>query len=100
MLKTEIGGTQVRVGFYHEQDSGWFISNDRPIKGYTKCTLKFGPKEAPTRPDLEGEAYCSTMDTFNKEIGRKVSLARAVQPLPREERRAIWEAYFSRRHHV
>jgi len=95
MLKTEIEGTEIRVGFYHEQDPGWFVSSDRPIKGFTRCTVKIGTKEDP-QGELIGESYCSTLDVFNKEKGRKIALSRAIEALPREKRRVIWEAYFGR----
>lgn len=40
-------------------------------------------------------AVCAHGDHFNKEKGRKLSLARALKNanLPKEERRVIWELY-------
>lgn len=43
-----------------------------------------------------GVAICHPSDNFNKEIGRKTSLQRAVEKLHREERVQIWNAYFAR----
>ncbi len=46
-----------------------------------------------------GEASCSFRDKFSKEVGRKVSLTRAIESLnlPKQERRIIWETYHSRK---
>jgi len=43
-------------------------------------------------------AYCSSKDVFNKEVGRKVSLAHAIKDLGfgRQMRTIIWKAYFER----
>jgi hypothetical protein len=45
---------------------------------------------------LSGRAKCSKKDNFNKEAGRKLSLARAIAVLPRDDRGVIWSTYFSR----
>lgn len=44
---------------------------------------------------LQDLALCHPSDQFNKAKGRKLSLARAIEELPREERRQIWAAYFA-----
>jgi hypothetical protein len=55
-----------------------------------------------TSCELEGEqnsdwayAICSKGDNFNKDTGRKLSLARVLKNanIPKEERKSIWEAY-------
>lgn len=50
-----------------------------------------------------GKAYCSAEDNFNKEVGRKLALKRAMEdrsgteaPYTRPMRTAIWEAYHNR----
>lgn len=40
-----------------------------------------------------GYSYCHPKDQFNKITGRKMALTRAIEDLPREERREIWEVY-------
>ena len=45
----------------------------------------------------KGTAYCSLKDRYNKEVGRKVSLTRALQQWDRKERAKIWKAYFARK---
>lgn len=42
----------------------------------------------------QGAAYCNPCDQFSKKAGRKISLGRALKPLPRSLRQQIWEAYF------
>jgi len=51
-----------------------------------------------TAPELSrhlGAAFCSWADNFSRNIGRKISLSRAMQTaeLPKKERTLIWEAY-------
>lgn len=43
-----------------------------------------------------GESRCHPFDNFNKEVGRKNSLSRAVKTLGRDFRKQIWTAYFNR----
>lgn len=46
-------------------------------------------------PLAHGISTCVKGDQFNKETGRKLSLARAMKNanLPKEERKVIWELY-------
>ena len=41
-------------------------------------------------------AVCSESDNFNKEVGRKLALRRAIRPFPRGSRSQIWRAYHQR----
>jgi hypothetical protein len=43
-----------------------------------------------------GVSLCHPYDNFNKELGRKNSLTRALADLPRDVRREAWKAYFNR----
>lgn len=40
-----------------------------------------------------GKATCSPTDRFERAIGRKIALQRAIAELPRETRRSIWIQY-------
>ena len=42
-----------------------------------------------------GYALCSNKDSFSRDTGRKISLARALKAsqIPKEERLKVWEAY-------
>ena len=46
-------------------------------------------------PEGLGYAKCSISDKFNRDIGRKISLARALKSadIDKEERTEIWNAY-------
>lgn len=46
-----------------------------------------------------GEAVCSPHDKFDRKIGRKLALTRAIKwaAFSREDRRAAWKAYLERR---
>lgn len=46
---------------------------------------------------ITGVATCNVGDQFNYETGRRLSLARAIAPLPREIRKEIWEQYFAQK---
>ena len=53
-----------------------------------------------TKDDIAigGFAHCSIKDNFNKAMGRKVSLTKALTKsgLSKESRKAVWHAYFYR----
>jgi hypothetical protein len=55
--------------------------------------------ETPPKQSISsGSAYCSPKDNFSKEIGRKLTLARAIKKLDLsyEIRAQIWKDYFNR----
>jgi hypothetical protein len=62
----------------------------------TECVItkrlnnKFGEMEA----CKVGAARAAAQDQFNKKVGRRISLERALSSFQREERAAIWEAYW------
>ena len=57
-------------------------------KGVTKCIIEKDNEEFSL-----GYAVCSVNDSFCYDCGRKVSMARALQPLSRKVRRNFWETY-------
>jgi hypothetical protein len=82
----------------------WCHQRNGPKAGRTICTVGLptyvGPGGQPCfwdgRP-FEGIAQCPEHDTFCKEAGRKISLARAIASFPKADRRKFWEAYFGRK---
>lgn len=46
-------------------------------------------------PALLGEARQRVGDPYNKNLGRKYALTRAIRSLPRSERAKVWEWYHS-----
>jgi hypothetical protein len=47
----------------------------------------------------KGTSHCSKGDIFNKEVGRKLALTRAVKQttLTKDQRTAMWNDYFNRK---
>ena len=83
LLKLE-NGTEYHVRFQHAQN---------PLM--TGCYTRAGISDSTGFIIREGRAFCNPSDQFNKAKGRKLSLARAIECLPRAERKQIWAAYFA-----
>jgi hypothetical protein len=88
-----VPGTTIRFSFAHS-----LMTPEAPVKAMTDCTLQLGEDADSV---VDGYAFCAKSDNFCKETGRKVSLARALQAaeLPRDLRKAVWQAYFNRKSH-
>ena len=58
--------------------------------GHTRCELS-----RLESPDIKyhGSAVLGENDSFCKDVGRKVSLARALETITAIERRKVWEDY-------
>lgn len=63
-----------------------------PYRGKTVCFIENIPDGELI---LEGDAYCSENDIFDKAKGRKISLSRAIEGLSKELRTKIWAGYIS-----
>lgn len=91
MLKFTDGTRTFRISWEHV---------DSPILRGSNCIIseEVGGKRGPTV--AFGSSTCHPKDRFDKEVGRKVSLASALATwIPRENlklRKHIWFAYFSR----
>lgn len=73
------------ISWQHENN------NDKNNPSYTKCIIR----EVETNKVLsEGISTLSKNDTYDKKIGRKVSLKRALSGFPKIDRKGIWNAYF------
>jgi hypothetical protein len=74
--------------------------NKAPHQSLVTCKVTekiLGPAgETVSRLVGQGTAKCCEGDTFDKELGRRLSLTRAVKELPREVRAALWIAYWGR----
>lgn len=86
MIDTDIG---VRIQFRHDQEG-----LEDGCSAQTKCSLVDRNDEVIGT----GWAYCVQGDQFNKEIGRRLALTRALSnsELDKESRRSVWVAYFDR----
>jgi len=65
-------------------------------KAVTTCNLIVQDNKKDTEIRLSGYSECGLKDNFDKEKGRKNSLADALKNIPREFREDAWAAYFDR----
>lgn len=79
----KIGDMTIDFSYGYENHVGEEL---RPFQ--TFCTIRFADGET-----LWAGATCHEDDNFNKSKGRAVSLARALQSLPRAQRKEIWTKY-------
>ena len=90
MIKTL---NDIRIQFRYERNvPGRFVNEFNVV---TTCYLVDSNDE-----DIgTGKAYCLAADQFSKEIGRRISLTRALQSteLSKIGRRMVWAAYFGRK---
>jgi hypothetical protein len=67
----------------------------------TECHVHLGPCKSNTRPcgtpGMQGVAYCSTRDEFDKLTGHKLAFGRALAHYPRALRRDLWRSYLFQR---
>jgi hypothetical protein len=92
MHLTLLGGGEVTIHFRHVRNfQGVLYGNSER----TEVILHAGPcsKKPCGVPGLKGSAFTHPNDQFNKAVGRKIALKRALESLPRERRTLIWEAY-------
>jgi len=93
----------VKIRFHHEHDpkTGAFLTHVaedyRLVNGVTVCKI-FETYDGEEHSYM-GWAECSVKDRYDKEIGRKVSLKRALfnAGFEYEDRKEIWGAYFQRK---
>lgn len=61
----------------------------------TECILVNADTDGVSTPEVVGKASLSSQDKFVKEVGRKISLRRALHNLrlSKEQRTEVWNAY-------
>ena len=91
--------TEYCAHFFH----GRHVRAGTGVPQYTQATLHRWPCERQERPcgtswAVEGTAWCSPNDNFERSVGRKIALGRALHALglSYERRKAIWDSYFER----
>jgi hypothetical protein len=82
----------IRVSFHHnvKQEDG------KPVRGSTVCVIERPTKDGKYESLGRGFASCKN-DQFNKAIGRKIALTRALQsPMinGKQFRTKVWNKYF------
>lgn len=92
MFNVKIDKFNIQFTFSHVRNIGQEVG----ISDVTLCTLKVNDDS------FTATAACSLKDVFNKEVGRKVALARVLKAarekveLPHVVRDAVWARYFGR----
>ncbi len=96
MLHFHNEGKEIHISFYHVCDENdvqclteYHLGESQPnIKAITCCFLEVG------KTVTDGWAACSIEDNFDRKIGRKLSLTRALQGYDKKFRTLVWEKYF------
>lgn len=90
------------IYFKHKPDEWGYTTNTingrevkTPYKGVTYCYVVeiSGKEDTPATPISVGAAFCGAGDRFEKAVGRKISLGRAIANLGADFRKEIWELY-------
>jgi hypothetical protein len=85
MLKVKQGDVTFKVKWHYGTES---ISD-------TNCVIYiFDEKTGKEEEKSTGIAFCAWNDQFEKNIGRKISLQRALQAFDRPDRQPFWDAYY------
>lgn len=77
-MKVKTHGHQMIVRWHHLRDQS---------NGTTVCEIEGYAK------NLTGKSWCSSLDQYDKNVGRKKSLARAIKNLPVKMRMEFWKEY-------
>ncbi len=95
MKLTLVDGAIARVKWRHVHVRGKLpigVALGLPYRGMTICYISVSDMAE----DQLAPAFCSMADNFSKEIGRKVSLTKALEYFDKPTRTAIWKAYLGR----
>jgi hypothetical protein len=109
MIKIKEKDYNVEVRFRHVLPYQWekyakagqvWIENETGVQvdklhGLTACTVLYDDKANGSR-QIVAFATCSKLDPFSRKVGRKIALARALQPLDKSVRTVVWKEYLNR----
>jgi len=84
MFKVQYKESEFNVSFQHPTSDG------ETVRRGTVCTVE-GPEGA-----VIGISICHPEDNFDRSVGRKRALTRALAPFEKEFRTAVWSEYFRR----
>lgn len=101
MIKLSLNGEELALTFKHNRyDAAMNFAQGRPVSAVTYAWI-YGLDSTGrmNRQDVRaaGMAFCSVMDNFCKESGRRVALSKAVSRWPREIRKSVFGQYDSRK---
>jgi len=86
-MKVMINNEECIVKWQHNSKKHFSTRLHKEIAGETECTIRC-PKI-----NLNGKAFCLMDDQYNKNIGRKRSMAKALEVLDKSVRKTFWDAY-------
>lgn len=92
MFKLTAGSYDIAYTFRHTRGANFEIKPNKVVTDVTSCLLTVNNEQ------FDAVAACVNGDNFNKAVGRKLALSRALNEaqLPRDIRRQVWETYFNR----
>jgi len=104
MLKFDYGKQSYEVRFKHLPNDSGTLLHERRRRGTvrTEFTLYLGKTncyilDSEGKEVSVGEAFCSLQDIYNKAVGRKISLTRALSAFDDKNfRRFVWQKYFDK----
>lgn len=96
MFKVKIGEDEYEVTFFHSipepDDYKYLESEEFRVRFGTSCYVYLNGRLVKS-----SNADLSIKDNFNRNIGRKVSLAKALQYIEPNNRVLFWDAYYKAR---
>ena len=84
-------GRELKVTFSHLKPKGDEYFYPPQAKAITFCYITNGDGIMKI-----GHAYCSQSDNFDRKVGRKIALTRAVRGLDKGLRTQIWNTYLGK----
>lgn len=103
MLRISIEGKPFALAFKHlqfTQPQTNLVKSARPVRAHTSCLIySVGEDGKVNYNDRKayGISFCSAEDRFEKERGRRLSLAKAISGFSKEVKRDVFRQYEGRR---
>ena len=85
MKATLTNGQEITIDFKHQILS--ILTKTATVRAVTDCIINGG---YPVR----GSSRCHVHDQFDRSVGRKISLTRAIYGFSKADRTIIWNEYF------
>ena len=94
-MRFKVDGQQYRVVWRYDRiwDDNWLhrVAGETPRR--VRATWCWVNEDGTLNKVCAGAAQCSEQDAFDRKIGRKLALTRALKSMPREFRRQACAAY-------
>lgn len=93
-MLVNVGDKKYSVRWSHPAVEG---KNGKTVMRISSCVIsELGEERGEAKVVAAGATQCGRKDAFCREIGRRISLTRAIEGMEREVRRVFWEAYWGR----